>query len=122
MRIVQIIHDGERGGVQTLARMIEEGLAPQRLGVETVYLYPHHGISAFAKLGYVLSMVRLIWRGGFDALIGYQSTASILVGIVGWLGGCRLRVQARQSQLSRSAVVLLRIKIYSSLFFQSTVK
>ena len=92
MRIVQIIHDGERGGVQTLARMIEEGLAPQRLRVETEYLYPRAGISIFAKVGYVLSMARLIWRGGFDALIAYQSTASILVGFVGWLSGCRLRI------------------------------
>ena len=37
-------------------------------------------------------MARLIWRGDFDALIAYQSTASVLVGIVGWLAGCPLRV------------------------------
>ena len=37
-------------------------------------------------------MARRIWRGGFDMLVAYQSTASILVGIVGWLSGCRLRV------------------------------
>ncbi len=85
MRIVQIIHDGERGGVQTLARMIEQGLAPQRFRIETEYLYPRPGISVFAKLGYVLRMARLIWRGDFDALIAYQSTASILVGVVGLL-------------------------------------
>jgi glycosyltransferase involved in cell wall biosynthesis len=92
MRIVQIIHDGERGGVQTLARMIVEGLAPARLRIATEYLYPRADISAFAKLGYVVSMARLIWRGGFEALIAYQSTASILVGVVGWLSGCRLRI------------------------------
>jgi glycosyltransferase involved in cell wall biosynthesis len=92
MRIVQIIHDGERGGVQTLAHMIEEGLAPLKLRVETEYLYPRAGISALAKLGYVCSMARLIWRGGYDALIAYQSSASVLVGVVGWLAGCRLRV------------------------------
>jgi glycosyltransferase involved in cell wall biosynthesis len=92
MRIVQIIHDGERGGVQTLARMIEEGLAPQRFRIATEYLYPHAGLPAFAKLGYVFSMARLIWRGGYDALIAYQSSASILVGVIGWLAGCRLRI------------------------------
>ncbi len=92
MRIVQIIHDGERGGVQTLARMIEQGLAPQRFRIETEYLYPRPGISVFAKLGCVLRMARLIWRGDFDALIAYQSTASILVGVVGFFGGCRFRV------------------------------
>ena len=43
MRIVQIIHDGERGGVQTLARMIEEGLAPSGFRIETEYLYPRPG-------------------------------------------------------------------------------
>ena len=37
-------------------------------------------------------MARLIWRGGFDALIAYQSSASVLVGVVGWLAGCPLRV------------------------------
>ena len=92
MRILQILHDGERGGVQTLARLIGEGLAPQHFRIETEYLYPRPGISAFVKLGYVVSMMRLIWRGGFDALVAYQSTASVLVGIVGWLRGCRLRV------------------------------
>jgi glycosyltransferase involved in cell wall biosynthesis len=92
MRIVQIIHDGERGGVQTLARMIEEGLAPQQFRIATEYLYPHAGLSAFAKLGYVFHMARLIWRGGYDALIAYQSSASILAGVIGWLAGCRLRI------------------------------
>ena len=92
MRILQILHDGERGGVQTLARLIGEGLAPQHFRIETEYLYTRPGISAFVKLGYVVSMMRLIWRGGFDALVAYQSTASVLVGIVGWLSGCRLRV------------------------------
>jgi glycosyltransferase involved in cell wall biosynthesis len=92
MRIVQIIHDGERGGVQTLARMIEDGLVAQRFHVATEYLYPRAGISVLAKFGYVFSMARLIWRGDYDALIAYQSSASILVGVVGWLAGCRLRV------------------------------
>lgn len=92
MRIVQIIHDGERGGVQTLARMIEDGLKPQHFRIDTEYLYPRAGISPLAKLGHVFSMARLIWRGGYDALIAYQSTASVLVGFVGWLAGCRLRV------------------------------
>jgi glycosyltransferase involved in cell wall biosynthesis len=108
MRIVQIIHDGERGGVQTLAGMIEEGLAPQRFCVETEYLYPRPDISVFAKLGCVLGMARSIWRGGCDALIAYQSTASILVGVVGWLGGCRYRV-VHQTCTPREMPRLLRL-------------
>ena len=92
MRILQIIHDHERGGVQKLAGMIEDGLTLHRFTVETAYLYPRAGLPLYAKLVYTLRMARQIWRGGFDTLLAYQSTASILVGGVGWLSGCRLRV------------------------------
>ena len=92
MRILQIIHDRERGGVQKLAAMIEDGLSSRRFAVETAYLYPHAGLPTLAKFVYVLRTARRIWRGDFDTLIAYQSSASILVGVVGWLAGCRLRV------------------------------
>src|ERR1700734_997399 len=92
MRILQIIHDDERGGVQKLAGMIEEGLSSHRFAVETAYLYPRANQPLYAKLADTLRMARRIWRGGFDTLIAYQSTASILAGVVGWLAGCRLRV------------------------------
>jgi len=92
MRILQILHDDERGGVQTLAGMIEAGLRPHRFGVETAYLYPRAGLPFYSKLVYTLRMAQRIWRGDFDALVAYQSTASILVGVVGRLRGCRLRV------------------------------
>jgi glycosyltransferase involved in cell wall biosynthesis len=92
MRILQIIHDDERGGVQKLSAMIEDGISPRRFAVETAYLYPRTGTSILAKLVHVLRMARRLWRGGFDTLVAYQSTASILVGFIGWLGGCRLRV------------------------------
>ncbi len=92
MRILQIVHDRERGGVQKLAGMIESGLSPHRFAVETAYLYPRAGLPLYAKFGYTLRLARQIWRGGFDMLLAYQSTASILVGVVGWFSGCRLRV------------------------------
>lgn len=92
MRILQIIHDRERGGVQKLAAMIEDGLAAHGFVVETAYLYPRAGLSASAKSVHTLRMMRRVWSGGFDTLIAYQSTASILTGLVGWLSGCRLRV------------------------------
>src|ERR1700691_3077658 len=92
MRILQIIHDPERGGVQKLAATIEQVLPPHRFSVETAYLYPRTGLPAFIKLAYVLRMARTIWRGGFDTLIAYQSTASILVGVIGAVAGCRFRV------------------------------
>jgi glycosyltransferase involved in cell wall biosynthesis len=92
MRVLQILHDDERCGVQKLAAMIEQGLVPQRFAVETAYQYPRAGAPAFTKFVYALRMARTLWRGGFDTLIAYQPTASILVGVAGWLGGCRLRV------------------------------
>jgi glycosyltransferase involved in cell wall biosynthesis len=92
MRVLQVLHDNERGGVQMLAGMIESGLSSHRFEFETAYLYPRPALPAFTKLACVFTMMRRIWRGDFDALVAYQSTASILVGFVGWLSGCRLRV------------------------------
>lgn len=37
-------------------------------------------------------MARRIARRDFDALVAYQATASILVGAIGWLCGCPLRI------------------------------
>jgi glycosyltransferase involved in cell wall biosynthesis len=108
MRILQIIHDCERGGVQKLAATIEQGLFPQRFTVETAYLYPRAGAPAFVKLAYALRMVRIIWRGGFDTLIAYQSTASILAGVIGWLSGCRLRI-VHQTCTPAATPLLLRL-------------
>jgi glycosyltransferase involved in cell wall biosynthesis len=104
MRILQILHDDERGGVQTLAGMIEAGLLPRRFAFETAYLYPHPGVSAFAKLACTLRMARRIWRGDFDTLIAYQSTASILVGALGWFSGCRLRFVHQTCMPSETAL------------------
>ncbi len=92
MRVLQIIHDNERGGVQKLAALIEEGLAPHRLSFETAYLFPRADLPAWSKLACALRMVRRLRRADYDALIAYQATASILVGVVGWLAGCRLRI------------------------------
>ena len=46
--------------------------------------------SVFTKLPASRRMTRRIWRGEFDALIAYQSTASILAGVV----GCAARLPA----------------------------
>lgn len=92
MRILQILHDRERGGVQTLAAMIEEGLLPHGAAFETVYLFPRPGLSTFGKLRCAFAVARRIIRGGFDALVAYQATASILAGTIGWLQGCPLRI------------------------------
>jgi glycosyltransferase involved in cell wall biosynthesis len=104
MRILQIIHDSERGGVQKLAGMIEAGLLPHRFTFETAYLFPRNGLPALSKLGCALRMARRIWRGDFDALVAYQATASILVGTMGWLCGCRLRVVHQTCMPSETAL------------------
>jgi glycosyltransferase involved in cell wall biosynthesis len=92
MRVLQVLHDDERGGVQTLAAMLASGLSAHRFEFQTVYLHACPGQSTFTKLRCVFTMMRRIWAGNFDALVAYQSTASILVGVVGWLRGCRLRI------------------------------
>jgi glycosyltransferase involved in cell wall biosynthesis len=92
MRILQILHDRERGGVQTLAEILEDGLRPHGFVFETAYLFPRPGLSTLAKLRHVAVMAKRIWRGGFDGLIAYQATASILVGAIGWITGCRTRI------------------------------
>ncbi|HLF23129.1 MAG TPA: glycosyltransferase family 4 protein [Burkholderiales bacterium] len=92
MRILQILHDRERGGIVTLAAMIEEGLAEHGAVVETDYLFPRPGLNTLAKLSCAAAMARRIVRGGFDALIAYQATASILVGAIGRLQGCQVRI------------------------------
>src|SRR5271169_2818762 len=121
MRILQVIHDRERGGVQTLAAMIGQALIQQRVTMETAYLYPCASTPAFAKLAYALRMARTIWRGGYDTLIAYQSTASILVGVVGALAGCRLRV-VHQTCTPTEMPLLLRLmdRLAGTLGFYST--
>jgi glycosyltransferase involved in cell wall biosynthesis len=92
MRVLQVLHDRERGGVQRLAATIEDSLRPHGGVFETAYLYPRPDLSAGAKVVCILAMARRILAGGFDALMAYQGTASVLVGVVGWLRGCRLRI------------------------------
>ncbi len=65
MRILQIIHDRERGGVQKLAGMIEDGLNSHRFAVATAYLYPRAGLPFYAKLVGALRMARHIWQREF---------------------------------------------------------
>jgi glycosyltransferase involved in cell wall biosynthesis len=92
MRVLQILHDRERGGVLTLAHMIEAAVAPRSASFKTDYLYPRPGLSAWSRLGCALGLARRLWRTDADVLIAYQSTASIVAGAVGALRGCRLRI------------------------------
>jgi glycosyltransferase involved in cell wall biosynthesis len=107
MRILQILHDHELSGVQALAAMIEDGLRPHGIVFETAYLFPRPGLPALAKLAHVAAMARRILRGGFDAVIAYQATASILAGAVGRMQGCRLRI-VHQTCLPGETATLVR--------------
>ena len=92
MRILQILNDDQRGGVQTLAEMLEQDLRPHGIVFETAYLFSGPGLTTLQKLGRAAAMARRIWRNDFDALVAYQAASSVLVGVIGWLAGCRLRV------------------------------
>jgi glycosyltransferase involved in cell wall biosynthesis len=120
MRILQVLHDDECGGVQMLAGMIEAGLSSRRFEFETAYLYPRPALTVSAKLACVFTMMRRIWCGKFDALVAYQSTASILVGVVGRLRGCRLRI-VHQTCTPAETVTPLRLldKLVGTLGFYS---
>jgi len=92
MRVLQILHDRERGGITTLAGMIKEGLESHGIVVETDYLFPRPGLGPAMKMLCAGTMAHRILCSRFDALIAYQATASILVGTIGKLNGCRLRI------------------------------
>jgi len=83
MRVLQIVHGNEAGGVKTLAEIIGGGLTARGIAVETAVLFPGAGLSA--KLGGTWRVALRILTGRHDAIIAYQPSASILTGIVGWL-------------------------------------
>ena len=83
MRVLQIVHGNEAGGVKTLAEIIGGGLTARGITVETAVLFPGAGLSA--KLAGTWRVVRRIFAGRHDAIIAYQPSASILTGVIGWL-------------------------------------
>ena len=92
MRVLQILHTDERGGILTLASMIEEGLAAQGVHVDTAILFPSPGLGPLAKLRAAAAMALRLARDDHDAIIAYQATASILTGLAGRLAGRRRRI------------------------------
>lgn len=92
MRVLQILHTDERGGILTLASMVETGLVARGCRVETQILFRSPDRSGAGKLADAFSMALLLLRGRYDALIAYQTTASILVGFFGWIRRCPVRL------------------------------
>ncbi len=90
MRVIQIIHQDQAGGVKTLAEMIGDGLAARGVAVETAVMFPASGMRA--KIAGTLRVAARMLTGRYDAVIAYQPSASILTGVVGWLARCPCRI------------------------------
>ncbi|EJW10333.1 Glycosyltransferase [Rhodovulum sp. PH10] len=91
LRVLQILHTDERGGILTLASALERGLAAHGIGVDTEILFSRPGLGAVAKARAAAAMAARLRRDDHDAVIAYQATASILVGLfAGRRGGRRI--------------------------------
>src|SRR2546421_1565627 len=90
--MLQIVHGSEAGGVKTLSEVIRDGLAVRDIAIETAVMFPHPNAGALAKLGGTWRVARRIFSGHYAAVIAYQSTASILTGLVGWIARCPFRI------------------------------
>ena len=105
MRVLQIIHQDQAGGVKTLAEMIGDGLTARGVAVETVALFPASGVRS--KIIGTLRVAARILTGRYDAVIAYQPSASILTGIVGWLARCPRRI-VHQTALPNEVKLVMR--------------
>lgn len=92
MRVLQVLHTDERGGILTLASMVEAGLVAHGCRVETQILFRSPDRSGAGKLADAFRMAVSLLHGRYDALIAYQTTASILVGLFGWIKRCPVRL------------------------------
>ena len=92
MRVLQIVHGSEAGGVKTLSEIICGGLGARSIAVETAVMFPAPDAGMLAKLIGACRVGRRIFTGRYDALIAYQPTASILTGLVGWIARCPRRI------------------------------
>jgi len=85
LRVLQIIHSPDPGGVLALSHDIAGGLNQAGCTVDTCFVAPRAGMSRVAKLR---GLVRIAWRmafGGYHTVIAYQAAPSIMVGLAGLL-------------------------------------
>ena len=99
MRVLQIIHSPEPGGIQTIAQAVSRGLAKHGLEFETAYLRRDAGFSSWPTFLGALRVAAKIVTRRYDALIAYQATASITVGAVGFLVGVPRRIVHQTAML-----------------------
>lgn len=90
--VLQLVHSNEGGGVEALAEMISDGLQRTGADVETRFIYPGISATTAQKLRGIAAAIVAITRKRPDTLIAYQSTASVLVGMVGAIVGCKTRI------------------------------
>jgi L-malate glycosyltransferase len=91
-RILQLIHSNEAGGVEALSASIAGGLTRHGMKIDTHFLYPSFAIGKWTKIKGIAKTVVEIVRRRPDVLVAYQSTASVLVGVVGRIVGVPLRI------------------------------
>lgn len=91
-RILQLIHSNEAGGVEALAAIIAGGLARHGYPVETHFLYPAFAVGKGVKIKGMLATAARILKERPDILIAYQSTASVMSGMLGRLAGVKTRI------------------------------
>lgn len=108
MRVLQILHTDERGGILTLASMIEEGLVAQGFHVDTAILFSSPDLGPVAKLRAAAALAARLARDDHDAIIAYQATASVLTGLAGRLAGCRRRI-VHQTALPGATALPVRL-------------
>ena len=117
-RVLQILNTYERGGIETLSNMIVRGLASHKVAVDTIYLYHAPDLSRSEKLRSIFAATRHILRSDHAVIMAYQTTASILTGVLGWLRGCKLRIVHQTAVPSATARPLQVLdKIVGSLGF-----
>ena len=92
LRILQLIHSSEAGGVEALAASIAYGLTAHGMAIDTHFLYRGFASGKWPKVLGILRTILRIIRARPDVLIAYQSTASVLVGLVGTICGIPLRI------------------------------
>jgi len=83
MRVLQILHTNELGGVKTLADMIAEDLGRRGVTVDTVLLFERPDFGKAEKIKAAVAMARRLARNDHDAIFAYQATACILAGLFG---------------------------------------
>lgn len=91
-RVLQLVHCDEAGGVEALAAILKRDLSLRGASVETFFMYPSIEAGPATKLWSTAKTLVRIVRYRPDTLISYQSTASVLNGVVGRLIGIKTRI------------------------------